>query len=628
MSALIGILNGKPVGDRLHSALDQLDPTRTTRRDTRMLATREAAAGLAAIGPAAAGMRGMPSMLIAPPGPIQANHMPSERAAEGGAATDGAATGACLPPDARLLRLGAATLGVVGPAVALAGLGFGCGNIARRRRPEPGSALNRLLRDIEDNVGPDLALRRLLDRVGGDMSFTLLMDDDPRRMFVARGASGLTLAAGDHAGFIASDDRLLTGTLQSAVILRPGDIATLSTDRVRVMDDCGRIITRRLTPAAAPVNVPPMPRPGETMTQTDLARLGEAVRLGAGLVSPVRAPLPAAVGAGIHGRVAIGAAAALMPAVSAAADIWRLCYGIDVLVRPLADGARPYLPIDMAILVPEAGEAIDARAMPHLLRQGGARSVAVLDLSASGQIHETIGADACWQLSLPAEHGVAPTLSALGLIAGLVAIGARMAALGNGAPGRPLPTVEDPGVSPRTMVRMLHAAADRIDTAGLMAVLEQASAGASATPVAAGGRDSVRGGSASAGALREAADAMAANGRRRVDLMLDQPLTGHRDAPGLTELACTLFAEIAHVICLPAQTRDPFGSPIAPTPSAPVLTPFPAIPADVLLAGGTAMLATEILVAAAAAMRTAYDFARASGAPLGRPRCLNGLRGG
>ena len=96
------------------------------------------------------------------------------------------------------------------------------------------------------------------------------------------------------------------------------------------------------------------------MTQTDLARLGEAVRLGAGLVSPVRAPLPAAVGAGIHGRVAIGAAAALMPAVSAAADIWRLCYGIDVLVRPLADGARPYLPIDMAILVPEAGEAIDA----------------------------------------------------------------------------------------------------------------------------------------------------------------------------------------------------------------------------------------------------------------------------
>ncbi|MEN2988801.1 hypothetical protein WG926_10850 [Tistrella sp. BH-R2-4] len=613
MSALIGILNGKPVGDRLHSALDQLDPTRTTRRDTRMLATREAAAGLAAIGPAAAEVPGMRRPLIAPPGPMQADHMPSERAAGGGAATDGAATGACLPPDARLLRLGAATLGVVGPAVALAGLGFGCGNVARRRRPEPGSALNRLLRDIEDNVGPDLALRRLLDRVGGDMSFTLLMDDDPRRMFVARGASGLTLAAGDHTGFIASDDRLLTGTLQSAVILRPGDIATLSTDRVRVMDDCGRIITRRLTPAAAPVNVPPMPRPGETMTQTDLARLGEAVRLGAGLVSPARAPLPAAVGAGIHGRVAISAAAALMPAVSAAADIWRLCYGIDVLVRPLADGARPYLPIDMAILVPEAGEAVDAKAMPHLLRQGGARSVAVLDLSASGQIHDAIGADACWQLSLPAEHGVAPTLSALGLIAGLVAIGARMAALGNGAPGRPLPTVEDPGVSPRTMVRMLHAAADRIDTAGLMAVLEQASAGARR----------------STNPIREAADAMAANGRRRVDLMLDQPLTGHRDAPGLTELACTLFAEIAHVICLPAQTRDPFGGPIAPTPSAPVLTPFPAIPADVLLAGGgTAMLATEILVAAAAAMRTAYDFARASGAPLGRPRCLNGLRGG
>ncbi|MFD0389484.1 hypothetical protein ACFQ4K_19550 [Tistrella bauzanensis] len=529
------------------------------------------------------------------------------------------------------MRLGAATLGVVGPAAALAGLGFGCGNIARRRRPEPGSALNRLLRDIEDNVGPDLALRRLLDRVGGDMSFTLLMDDDPRRMFVARGASGLTLAAGDHTGFIASDDRLLTGTLQSAVILRPGDIATLSTDRVRVLDDCGRIITRRLTPAAAPTNVPPMPRPGETMTQTDLARLGEAVRLGAGLVSPVRAPLPAAVGAGIHGRVAISAAAALMPAVSVAADIWRLCYGIDVLVRPLADGARPYLPIDMAILVPEAGEAVDARAMPHLLRQGGARSVAVLDLSASGQIHETIGADACWQLSLPAEHGVAPTLSALGLIAGLVAIGARMAALGNGAPGRPLPTVEDPGVSPRTMVRMLHAAADRIDTAGLMAVLEQASAGASATHVTAthvtaGDRASAN---AAANPIREAADAMAASGRRRVDLMLDQPLTGHRDAPGLTELACTLFAEIAHVICLPAQTRDPFGGPIAPTPSAPVLTPFPEIPTDVLLAGGgTAMLATEILVAAAAAMRTAYDFARASGAPLGRPRCLNGLRGG
>ena len=51
MSALIGILNGKPVGDRLHSALDKLDPARIVRRDTRMFATHGAAAGLAAAGP-------------------------------------------------------------------------------------------------------------------------------------------------------------------------------------------------------------------------------------------------------------------------------------------------------------------------------------------------------------------------------------------------------------------------------------------------------------------------------------------------------------------------------------------------------------------------------------------------
>ena len=87
MSALIGILNGKPVGDRLHSALDKLDPARIVRRDTRMFATHGAAAGLAAIGPE------LPDQLVTRPDVAR--------------------------PDARLIRLGQATLGIVGPAPAI-----------------------------------------------------------------------------------------------------------------------------------------------------------------------------------------------------------------------------------------------------------------------------------------------------------------------------------------------------------------------------------------------------------------------------------------------------------------------------------------------------------------------------
>ena len=580
MSALIGILNGKPVGDRLHSALDKLDPARIVRRDTRMFATHGAAAGLAAIGPE------LPDQLVTRPDVAR--------------------------PDARLIRLGQATLGIVGPAPAICRLGLGDGAV----EPTPADlrrniALAALLADL-DRPGQDteLALRRLMDRTGGDMSFTLLIDEDPRRMFVARGETALCFAAGDHTGLVASDERLLSGADPVSVGLRPGDVATLSADRVRVADACGRVIARRIGPAARPADVPPMPAAGRDLTAHDLDHLARAVRLGAGLTAPDAAPLPVSAAAGIHGRISFSAAAPLMPAAAAAADLWRRCYGLEVLVRPIEDGARPYLPVDLAIILPDPADLAGGTDLPRRLRQGGARSVTML-VADAGASPVASGLDAVWRLPLPREYGVAPTLSALGLISGLAAIGSRIAALGNGAP-RPRPGLHDAGIAPRVVARVLNATADRLATPQPAAFADAATA-----------------------QIDRIAARMIASGQRRLDLELAGPVLDPRVSGGMAELACTLFAEIAQVICLPVQDGDPFGRPssgaaaVRPLPAAPRLDPTTAIGAAAGSENATtaAGLAGAMVLAAAGAMRTAHAFARASGAALGRPRCLTGLRG-
>lgn len=578
MSALIGILNGKPVGDRLHSALDKLDPARIVRRDTRMFATLGAAAGLAAIGP----------------------ELPGEVSTR---------------PDARLIRLGQATLGIVGPAPAICRLGLGDGLV----EPSPAdlrrnTALAGLLADLDQrDHSAELSLRRLMDRTGGDMSFTLLIDEDPRRMFVARGETALCFAAGDHTGLVASDERLLSGADPVSVGLRPGDVATLSADRVRVTDACGRVIARRIGPPARPADVPPMPTAGRDLTAHDLDHLARAVRLAAGLVAPEAAPLPVSAAAGIHGRIAFSAAPPLMPAAAAAADLWRRCYGLEVLVRPTWDGARPYLPVDLAIILPEPAETDGVQDLARRLRQGGARSVAML-VADTGAAPVAGGLDVAWRLPLPREYGVAPTLSALGLIAGLAAVGSRIAALGNGAP-RPRPGLQDAGIAPRVIARVLNAAADRLAAPQPISLAEAAAA-----------------------EVERIAGRMIASGQRRLDLDLAGPVFDPRVSGGMAELACTLFAEIAQVICQPLQDHGPIGRP---SPQADGHTTSRALAATPCLAPTTligtaagsenaatpAGLAGAMILAAGGAMRTAHAFARASGAALGRPRCLTGLRG-
>ncbi|MDP9647230.1 glutamine--fructose-6-phosphate transaminase (isomerizing) [Paraburkholderia caledonica] len=88
------------------------------------------------------------------------------------------------------------------------------------------------------------AVRHALARLHGAYAIAVFARNDPHRVIGARAGSPLVVGLGDQGNYLASDAMALAGTVEKFIYLEEGDMAELTLDGVRVVDQRGNTVQR------------------------------------------------------------------------------------------------------------------------------------------------------------------------------------------------------------------------------------------------------------------------------------------------------------------------------------------------------------------------------------------------
>lgn len=89
------------------------------------------------------------------------------------------------------------------------------------------------------------AVQQAVRRLHGAYAIAVFCRDEPHRVVGARQGSPLVVGIGKHENFLASDALALAGTTDQIIYLEDGDVADLQLDRVWIVDDEGREVSRK-----------------------------------------------------------------------------------------------------------------------------------------------------------------------------------------------------------------------------------------------------------------------------------------------------------------------------------------------------------------------------------------------
>jgi glucosamine--fructose-6-phosphate aminotransferase (isomerizing) len=90
------------------------------------------------------------------------------------------------------------------------------------------------------------AVRHALARLQGAYAIAVFARNDPHRVIGARAGSPLVVGLGDQGNYLASDAMALAGTVEKFIYLEEGDMAELTLDGVRVVDQRGNTVQREV----------------------------------------------------------------------------------------------------------------------------------------------------------------------------------------------------------------------------------------------------------------------------------------------------------------------------------------------------------------------------------------------
>jgi len=95
------------------------------------------------------------------------------------------------------------------------------------------------------------SVRAALPKLHGAYAIGVIAQDNPTTLVGARAGSPLVVALGEHENFLASDALALAGRASSMMYLEEGDIAILSADSAKVIDQSGNSVQRDHKPMPA-----------------------------------------------------------------------------------------------------------------------------------------------------------------------------------------------------------------------------------------------------------------------------------------------------------------------------------------------------------------------------------------
>ena len=104
-----------------------------------------------------------------------------------------------------------------------------------------------LERHLQDGLGPEAAMRAVVERVTGAYAFVVMVAGYPDMLLAARRSSPLAIGYGEGEMFVGSDALALAPLTRRIAYLEDGDWAVLRRDGVEIFDASGQLMERRVS---------------------------------------------------------------------------------------------------------------------------------------------------------------------------------------------------------------------------------------------------------------------------------------------------------------------------------------------------------------------------------------------
>ncbi|MDA1310495.1 MAG: glutamine--fructose-6-phosphate transaminase (isomerizing), partial [Proteobacteria bacterium] len=104
-----------------------------------------------------------------------------------------------------------------------------------------------LERHLQDGLGPEAAMRAVVERVTGAYAFVVMVAGYPDMLLAARRSSPLAIGYGEGEMFVGSDALALAPLTRRIAYLEDGDWAVLRRDGVEIFDASGQPVERRVS---------------------------------------------------------------------------------------------------------------------------------------------------------------------------------------------------------------------------------------------------------------------------------------------------------------------------------------------------------------------------------------------
>jgi glucosamine--fructose-6-phosphate aminotransferase (isomerizing) len=104
-----------------------------------------------------------------------------------------------------------------------------------------------LERHLQDGLGPEAAMRAVVERITGAYAFVVMVAGYPDMLLAARRSSPLAIGYGEGEMFVGSDALALAPLTRRIAYLEDGDWAVLRRDGVEIFDASGQLMERRVS---------------------------------------------------------------------------------------------------------------------------------------------------------------------------------------------------------------------------------------------------------------------------------------------------------------------------------------------------------------------------------------------
>ncbi len=270
-------------------------------------------------------------------------------------------------------------------------------------------------------AAPAEAVRQACGRLHGAYAVAVMIEDAPGRVLVARQGSPVVVARAEGAAAVASDPAALAGFVTDYAALEDGDLAELTHQGVRIIDQAGNQTERAWIALkdATDSEIQAVSPKFSTHARREIAEQRAAlISTDADLRDRC---VPAAIAAADR-LVLVGCGSSLYAAQTARSWIEKLA-GIPCDIEVASEFRYREAPLSartVAVLISQSGETADTLAVMEMMRARKFPVVAVVNVAHSQMAR---GADLLWPTSAGREQSVAATKTFTAQVFALVRLG-------------------------------------------------------------------------------------------------------------------------------------------------------------------------------------------------------------